>query len=55
MGLEPWQLSVLGNSKPENKVSSFVKKKGPSLSKSNLIQINYQIRVKAFHILEIPK
>ena len=57
-GYEPWQLSkahLLINLKPENKVSylSFseqCEEKGPIT-----FRVNYQIRVKAFHILEIPK
>jgi hypothetical protein len=64
-GNEPWQLSevhaseagLLINSKPENKVSylSFseqCEEKGPI---TYGIRINYQVRLRAFHIPEIPK
>src|SRR5947199_4911646 len=61
-GHEPWQLSEVHeseviNSKPENKISDLsfpssseqCEEKGPIT-----FRVNYQIRVRAFHILEIP-
>ena len=59
-GNEPWQLSedrLLINSKLENKVSYLssseqCEEKGPITYGT---RINYQVRLRAFHILEIPK
>src|SRR4051812_39528792 len=66
---EPWQLSevyaseagLLINSKPENKVSDLSfseqckKKRAYHLRSQTQSRINYQIRLRAFHIPEILK
>jgi hypothetical protein len=62
-GHEPWQLlkvheSEVINSMPENKVSNFseqCEEKGPITFEVKPNRVNYQICVKVFHILEIPK
>src|SRR5256885_16189466 len=61
-GNEPWQLSkahLLINLKPENKVSYLSSseqcKRAYHLRSQTQSRINYQIRLRALPILEIPK